>query len=153
MDYPYFPLFIDLSGKTILVVGAGRIALRRIRVLAQFTERLTVIAPEIRPELEPLESAGKLTVFRKEFEPSDLPGADLVLAATNDKAVNELIWKRCKELGIPVNVSSDAGKSDFYFPGVARKGDFVIGVTAGGKDHAAAKRLTDSARQLLDETE
>lgn len=153
MDYPYFPLFIDLSGKNILVVGAGKIALRRIRILAQFTERLTVIAPEIHPELEPLESSGKLNVFRKEFELSDLSGADLVLAATNDETVNDLIWRRCKELGIPVNVSSDAKKSDFFFPGVARKDNFVIGVTAGGKDHAAAKRLTDRARKLLDETE
>ena len=148
-DHPYFPLFVDLSGKQIVVIGAGKIALRRIQVLLQFADRLTVIAPKIHPELEAPEMSGKLTVIRKRFEPSDLNGADLVLAATDDRPVNDLIRLCCKERGIPVNISSDRRGSDFYFPGIARKDNIVIGITASGQDHAAAKKYSELVRQLL----
>ena len=149
-DYPRFPLFVDLSGKKIVVVGGGRIALRRIRTLTQFTETVTVVAPELHPELLPLEEAGRLKVLRRLYEPADIEGAALVLAATDNKEVNEAVYAACKRLGIPVNVSSDRSKSDFYFPGIARKGTYVAGVTAGGKDHAGAKKLTEAIRELLE---
>ena len=149
-DYPWFPLFVDLSGKKIVVVGGGRIALRRIRTLTPFTEKVTVVSPELHPDLLPLEEAGRLTVLRRPYAPADIEGAALVLAATDNKEVNEAVYADCKRLGIPVNVSSDRHKSDFYFPGIARKGSFVAGVTAGGKDHAGAKKLTEAIRELLD---
>ena len=149
-DYPWFPLFVDLSGRKILVVGGGRIALRRIRTLADFTERITVVSPELHPELLPLEKAGKIEVLRRPYEPGDVEGASLVLAATNDRSVNEAVRSECRRLGIPVNVSSDRIGNDFYFPGIAKKGDFVAGVTASGQDHAGAKRLTEAVRTLLD---
>lgn len=149
-DYPFFPLFVDLSGKKILVVGGGKIALRRIRTLVGFTERITVVAPRLHPDLLPLETAGKLDVQRRAYAPGDVDGAFLVLAATNDPAVNETVRLDCKRLGIPVNVSSDRQGNDFYFPGIARKGDYVAGVTASGRDHTGAKKLTEAIRELLE---
>ncbi len=148
-DYPYFPLFVDLSGKTILVVGGGNIALRRIRTLLGFTEKLTVVAPRLHPDLLPLEAEGKLTLLPRPYEPGDIEGAALVLAATDDPAVNENVRCDCKRLGIPVNVSSDRHASDFFFPGIARKGNYVAGVTASGQDHSGAKKLTEAIRELL----
>ena len=147
--YPWFPLFINLAGKKIVVVGGGRIARRRILTLLDFTERVTVVAPELHPDLLEPEAAGRLTVFRRAYEPGDIAGAALVLAATNDKAVNEAVRDDCRRLGIPVNVSSDRNDSDFYFPGIARKGPLVAGVTASGTDHAGARRLTEAIRALL----
>ena len=152
-DYPWFPLFVDLSGKKILVIGGGRIALRRIRTLTEFTESVTVISPQLHPDLLPLEAEGKLTVLRRPYEPTDPEGAALVLAATNDPAVNEAVRADCQRLGIPVNVSSDRRGNDFYFPGIARKGDYVAGITASGHDHAGAKKLTEAVRALLDRFE
>ena len=149
-EYPRFPLFVDLSGKKILVVGGGRIALRRIRTLLDFTEKVTVVSPELHPDLLPLEEAGRLTVLRRPYEPADIEGAALALAATNNKEVNEAVYADCKRLGIPVNVSSDRNKSDFYFPGVARKGPYVAGVTASGRDHTGAKKLTEAIRELME---
>ena len=146
-DYPYFPLFVDLSGKKLLVVGAGQIARRRIETLLRFAPSVTVVAPDALPEVESLPGAALL---RKAYDPSDLDGADLVFAATNDPAVNDRVYEDCKRLGIPVNVASDKGKSDFYFPGVAVKENAVIGVTASGRDHQMAKRLTEAARALLE---
>ncbi len=146
-DYPYFPLFVDLSGKKLLVVGAGRIAYRRIRTLLRFAPRVAVVAVGALPELEALPG---VELLKKPYAPSDLDGADLVFAATNDPAVNDRVYEDCKRLGIPVNVASDKGKSDFYFPGVAVKENTVIGVTASGKDHEEAKRLTEAVRELLE---
>ena len=152
-EYPWFPLFVDLSGKKILVVGGGKIALRRIRTLTEFTENVTVISPEIHPELLPLEAEGKLTVLRRHYAPSDAEGADLVLAATGSQEVNEAVRADCRRLGILVNVSSDRHSSDFYFPGIARRGDYVAGITASGHDHGGAKKLTEAIRELLERFE
>ena len=149
-EYPCFPLFVDLSGRKILVVGGGNIALRRIRTLLGFTEKLTVVAPRLHPDLLPLEAEGKLAVLSRPYEPGDIEGAALVLAATDDPAVNNAVRSDCKRLGIPVNVSSDRHGSDFYFPGIARKGDYVAGVTASGRDHSGAKKLTEAIRELLE---
>ena len=99
----YFPMFVDLTDKKVVVAGAGTIAKRRIRAMLEFTEHLTVIAPEVNPELRTLEEQGKLTVLRKAYEREDLYDAALVIAATNDKKTNEDIYAACKCLGILQN--------------------------------------------------
>ena len=152
-EYPYFPIFIDLSEKKILVIGAGKIARRRITVLCRFTPTLTVIAPDSLPEIEALAEEGTIRLLRKSYEEEDIEGADIVFAATNDHDVNDRIHNDCKKHGIMVNVSTDRRKSDFYFPGIAAKGDIVVGVTASGKDHAGAKRVSEQVRKLLGQNE
>lgn len=148
--YPYFPLFVDLSQKTVVVIGGGRIAKRRIETLTQFSERLTVIAPELHPALVPLERDGRVMVRRKRYDSGDLEGADLVLAATNDTDVNDAVFCDCKALGIPVNVSSDRSKCDFYFPGIVRRAHLVVGVSASGVDHGAARRVREMVGEVLE---
>ena len=96
-EYPYFPLFIDLSEKKLVVFGAGRIARRRITVLSQFTPALTVIAPDCLPEVEELAAEGKIRYLKKVYEEEDLEGADIVFAATNDHAVNDRISGGCQK--------------------------------------------------------
>ena len=150
-SYPSFPIFIDLSARKIVVVGAGKIAARRIAALAEFAPKVTVIAPEIDPSLLPLEQAGRLEILRRGFLPADLDGADMVLAATDDKALNAAIGESCRARGILVNVSSDRSRSDSYFPGIARKDNVVVGITASGSDHGLARRVTEKLREVLRE--
>ena len=147
----YFPVFIDLSGPAVLVVGAGKIAARRVQTLLDFAGRVTVVAPEVCEALEQLSAAGAITLRRRAFEESDLIGAGMVLAATGDAALNACVAEACRAKGIPVNVGSDKALCDFYFPGVARRGSVVVGVTASGTDHAEAKRVTAAVRRLLEE--
>ena len=151
VEYPYFPAFIDLSERRVLVVGAGQIAARRVGTLAQFCPRITVIAPHIHPDILALAGAGQASVGQRAYAESDLDGADLVLACTDDAALNADIAAACRRRGIPVNVASDRALCDFLFPGVARRGDVVVGVTAGGSDHALARRVTERVRKLLDD--
>lgn len=146
---PYFPMFVDLSDKKVVVVGAGTIAKRRIRSLIEFTNHLVVIAPEVNPELQELENNGVIGILRKNYEREDIYGADIVIAATNDHKTNDDIYSVCKCMGITVNVCSDKNKCDFYFPGIARKEQIVVGVTATGTDHRKAKDVVEKVRQIL----
>lgn len=148
---PYFPMFVDISKKRIYVVGAGTIAKRRIRSLSQFTDHLVVIAPEVNPELNQMEKKGQITILRKKYESSDIYEADMVIAATNDRRMNEDIYYVCKERGILVNVCSDKTKCDFYFPGLAIKDDVVAGVTANGMNHKKAKDVVEKIREILEQ--
>ena len=151
MAYPRFPVFIDLSESRIVVAGAGRIASRRVKALTGFAGDITVIAPRISDELRQLESRGKIRILQRRFEDSDLDGAEMVLAATDDQVLNERICTLCRQRRIPVNNAGNQAVCDFFFPGIAQKEDVVVGVTASGKDHGRAREITEKIRQMLDE--
>ena len=153
MDRPFFPLFVDLSEKHILVVGAGHIASRRAAAILPFAGRVTVVAPEVSPALRALAEAGEIALRLRGFRPEDLEGAGLVLTATGDSALDRTVVELCRERNIPVNAASDKALCDFYFPGLAVRDGVVVGVTAGGTDHKAARAVTEKIRKLLAEEE
>ena len=149
---PYFPMFVDISHKKVVVVGAGTIAKRRIRTLVDFTKNPDRrFAPEVNPELLELQSQGKILILKKQYQREDIYDADLVIAATNDHQTNEDIYSVCKCMGITVNVCSDKNKCDFYFPGIVRKDNLRI--TASGNNHKAARETSDRIRELLNQPE
>ena len=150
-DRPYFPLFVDMSGKDILFVGGGSIAARRIGVLQPFVEEITVVAPEADGRILELTESGFVNWIMRGFDEGDLEGRDIVFAATDDKELNTEIAAKCRERGIIVNVSSDKELCDFYFPGIVRQGETVIGVNASGKDHKKARRVRERIEEILTE--
>lgn len=147
----YFPMFVDLSDRKVVVVGAGTIAKRRIRTLTDFTNCLTVIAPEVNKELKDMEADGKITILRKTYEREDIYDAALVIAATNDKRMNQDIYSACKCLGIPVNVCNDKTRCDFYFPGIASGENLVAGISTSGHENKKARGIVEKIQELLDE--
>lgn len=149
----YFPMFVNLSDKKVVVAGAGTIAKRRIRAMVQFTDHLVVIAPEVNRELKELEAEGKITILRKSYEREDLYDAALVIAATNDKKINQDIYSACKCLGIPVNVCNDKSRCDFYFPVIASSGNLVAGVSSSGREHGKSREAADRIQKLMEEME
>ena len=149
-EYPFFPMFVDLSRRRALVVGGGRIAARRVKTLVQFCPSVTVVAPEFHPDIAALAEAGRARLIERPYREGDLDGADLVLACTDDGALNAAVAAACRGRGIPVNAASDKNECDFLFPGVARRGSLVVGVTAGGADHALARRTTEALRDWLE---
>jgi siroheme synthase-like protein len=84
---------------------------------------------------------------------TDISGADIVLAATGDAELNATICDDCRLRSIPVNASSDRTLCDFYFPGIVREENVVVGVTASGKDHAGARWVSEKMREMLDHME
>ena len=145
----YFPMFIDLSDKKIVVVGGGNIATRRIRTLLQFTRNITAIAPKSTMELQELGKTGYVNLITRPVKRSDFDMAYMVIAASQDWKLNEQICKVCKEEGIYVNVSGDKEESDFYFPGLCIADDSVIGIQTGSTDTARKRELREETDQVL----
>lgn len=145
----YFPLFVDLKKKQILVFGGGTIATRRISSLLDFVGDIKVVSLECSNEIAALAKQRLLNYEKRGYVPGEILQPFLVLATTNDPMINNQIYDECKRKGILVNVASDQSKSDFYFPGLARRKSIVIGITASGRDHTKAKRLTEKIKEML----
>lgn len=145
----FFPLFVDLSQKEILIAGAGTVARRRIRALCGFAGHMTVVAPEVHPEVRELADVWPITFCERKFEPEDLFGKDFVLAATDDEALNREIYVMCREKGISANNCSDKTMCDFQFPSVIKDGGVVIGINASGKNHSLVKETRIKVEQAL----
>lgn len=145
-EYPRFPLFVDISGKRVLVAGAGKIASRRAAVLSEFGAAVLVAAPDGCDRMEKLEQEGLVHWERRPVRETDLAGAYLVIAATNRPEVNDRIAKLCRDRGIMISHAGDKSQCSFYFPGIAREGELVAGVVADGKSHSLAKQAAQSLR-------
>jgi len=155
MEKKYFPIFIDLSEKKIVVIGGGTIATRRINTLLQFVNRIVVVAPEVTPELMESERQGKITWVRGKYCFEQIAEADVVIAATNQPAVNLQVKNDCENFlaktgrHILVNVADDRRLCDFYFPGVVQTEDFVIGISTGGSAPGRVKEIRGKIETLL----
>lgn len=146
---PHFPMFVDLKDKPILIVGGGNVALRKLEKLAPYGAIVTVIAPNILPEIEALPGA---TLHRRPFSCEDLsPRPEFVIAATNDKAANHQISALCREQHIPVNVVDDPDNCTFLFPALVHQGSFSAGISTGGASPTAAVHFKEQLQDLLPE--
>lgn len=116
----YFPLYVDLSDKNVVVVGGGTIATRRVKALLLFTRNITVIAPKMTADLWELGKLGKIQIQPRPVKKSDFSMAYMVLAVTNNRELNEEIYHACKEEGIYVKCSQRQKTcATFIFPGSA----------------------------------
>ena len=144
----YFPLFVELAGRRVLVAGGGQVALRKVRKLLPYEPELTVAAPRMAPELEALEGIRRLYV---PFSPELLDGAALVIAATDDAAVNGEISGLCRERGIPVNVVDTPEACTFLFPALVKRGHLSVGISTEGASPTAAAYLREQVEALVPE--
>ncbi len=145
----WFPIYIDISKKNVMVFGGGRIASRRIHTLLGFAEHIFVISPELTNELKELADRKQIVWLKKTYNAEDLKGADFVLAATSDLKVNQEIYTDCKNLGIPVNNASDQTACDFQFPGIICHEEVVISFNSGGKNHKKTRKLREKVELIL----
>lgn len=141
----YFPLFIDISDKTFLVVGAGNIAVRRILKLKEFGCKIIVVAKTIAATIMDQQD-DKLILKERAYDSTDVEGVDYVIAATDNKEVNEKIVWDCNRARIMVNDASNYKNCDFYFPGIVTEEEMVIGVTSSGSNHRLARRVASAIR-------
>ena len=144
---PKFPLFVDLTGKKVVLVGGGTIASRRIATLRLFGCEIEVIAPELKCSPE------GIVWKQREYAPGDLEGAYLAVAATGSREVNHQVGVDAGKLGIPVSVADCEGECTFYFPAVCAGENLIAGVVSGGKDHHRTARAAKAIRRALEELE
>lgn len=145
----YFPLFVDLSDKRIIVFGGGKIASRRVETLLNFSDNIMVISPKVTEKLKQLSQKKLIRLLEGSYREELLEGADLVLAATNDAACNTRIVEDCHARNIPVNTSHKKELCDFYFPGILCREDLVMGVCSGGQDHGKVKEARAKIEQIF----
>jgi siroheme synthase-like protein len=142
----YFPLFVNLENKKIIVLGGGKTALRKINSLVRFDCKLAVIAPKICDEIKAIEG---ISIHESNMTLDVLDNADYVIAATKRADVNEKIGKYCQEKHIQVNVADNKELSTFLFPGIVMREDLVVGVTTGGNSSNVAKEIRNMIDKLI----
>lgn len=142
---PRFPLFLDLSGKRVVLIGGGTIAARRIGTLRMFGCQIVVVSPDLKC------SAEGLTWLQRPYQAGDLEGACLAIAATNDRQVNHQVGLDAQAMGIPVSVADCEAECTFYFPAVCAGEDLIAGVVSTGKDHHKTARAAKAIRRALEE--
>lgn len=145
----YFPVFFDLKGQPVLVVGGGEVALRKVSLLERCGALITVVAPEVAAQLSERAAKGSLTVQRREFIPSDLQGARLVIVATSRRAVNRWIAKLSEAHAIPVNVVDDREASRFIVPAIIDRDPVIVAISTGGTSPVLARRLRERLEALI----
>lgn len=144
----YFPLFMELENRRVLVVGGGNVALRKIEKLLSFGPKICVVAPEICTEIREISG---LDLKLRAFVPEDLSDCEMVIAATGDRAVNRRISETCRQLRIPVNVVDSGPECSFYFPALVRRGRLSIGICTGGSSPAAAAWIRRQIEDMMPE--
>ena len=141
----YFPMFIDLTGRKVTVVGAGSIALRRVKVLLSFGAKVTMIAPEAKEVPE------GVTYLRRPYAPGDLEGSFLAVAATDCRTVNHQVGLDAAALSIPVSVADCQRECSFFFPAICQGENLVAGIVSDGSDHHKTARAARAIRSVLED--
>ncbi len=145
----YFPVFLDLKGQKVLVVGGGDVALRKVSLLERCGALITLVAPQIAPALMERAAAGTLKLAFREFIPDDLQGAHLVIVATAQRALNRWIARLADARSIPVNVVDDREASRFIVPAIIDRDPVLVAVSTGGTSPVLARRLRERLEAFI----
>jgi uroporphyrin-III C-methyltransferase/precorrin-2 dehydrogenase/sirohydrochlorin ferrochelatase len=145
----YFPAFFDLTGQRVLIVGGGEVALRKLALLKRAGARVTVVAPQMLPEFGEQAASAKISAVLREFVPSDLDGARLVIVATSRRAVNRWIAGLSEARGIPVNVVDDREASRFIVPALIDRDPVLVAISTGGASPVLARRLRERLEAFI----
>ena len=124
-----FPLHIDVKGNNCTVIGGNKSAFRRVQELLRFGAKVTVISPQISPELSHLSEDGRIRHLPRKYFRGDCTNSQLCVAATDDSALNIAISTECKNKGIPVNVTTPRSYGNFTFPRLVITDDVVLSIT------------------------
>lgn len=144
-----FPLFLKLTARRCLVVGGGHLAESKVESLLTAQGKVTVVAPQINPRIAELAASGELTWIEREFQPGDVQGYFLVVAATNVPAVNRSVYHEAVAHDVLCNAVDDPPFCDFYFPSVVRRGDLQVAISTAGASPALAQRLRKELNEQL----
>ena len=144
------PVAIRAESVRVLVVGGGKVATRKAAAFARAGATVRVVAPRVITALRDMASEGRLSIAEREFDAADIGDAQLVVAATDVREVNDAVARAGRAANRLVNRADDAPEGDFYSMAVHQAGDVTVGVTAGGAP-AAATLIRDRIAHLVDD--
>lgn len=136
-----FPMFVKLAGRSCVVVGGGSVAASKVESLLHAGANVTVVSPKLNSRLDELQLEGRLAWIPRRFQPCDVNGVFLVIAATSEDIVNELVFREAERRGILCNAVDQPPRCNFYFPAVVRRGALQIAISTAGLSPSLAARL------------
>ncbi len=170
----YFPMFVDMTDRPCLIVGGGNVAYRKVLVMLDFGAKVTVVAEDICEELRNLiaddianenkpgsdtadrekgqtdsDVADRITVVKRKFDQKDCNGMQIVIAATDDNALNHEIAEYCKSKGIMVNAVDQKADCSFIFPSYIKEKNLVAAFSSGGNSPVLAQYLKGKEQEIL----
>ena len=146
-----YPIFLELGGRRVVLIGGGTVALRKAQALLAAGARLVVVAERIDDMLMALCRGSDAEVVKAPYSKSYLAGALLAVAATNNHQLNKQIYHDCQELEVLCNVVDVPELCDFYVPAVVKRGDFQIAVSTAGQCPAYAGHVRKKLEQMYTE--
>lgn len=139
----HYSISVDLTNRKCVVVGGGRVAERKVETFLEFGADVAVVSPELTPALRGLADTRTIEHVARQYQPADLDGAFLVVAATNDTEVNKAVFTEAQRRGVLVNVVDVPELCTFFVPAIVRRGDVVISVSTSGKSPSMARRIRE----------
>lgn len=147
----YYPVFLDLAGKPVVVIGGGKIAHQKMENLLKAGAQVTVVSPDLSEEMTDLAAEAHFRHVKRDYEPGDLEGYILAFVATDDRSVNATVAREGKERGVWVNAVDDPPYCDFIMPGIAQRGDLIVAISTSGRSPAMARKLREELQEFLTE--
>lgn len=161
----YFPMFVDMTKRECLIVGGGNVAYRKVIVMLDFGAKVTVVAEDICDELRKLtiddiasedktgsytaNKENRITFIKRRFERKDCDGMEMVIAATDDNALNHEIAEYCKANGIMVNAVDQKADCSFIFPSYIKEKNLVAAFSSGGNSPVLTQYLKGKEQEIL----
>ncbi|WP_081841102.1 precorrin-2 dehydrogenase/sirohydrochlorin ferrochelatase family protein [Alicyclobacillus macrosporangiidus] len=141
---PGFTVSLDLRGKLCVVIGGGRVAARKVEKLVAAGAKVRVISPALEPRIRVLVGRGDVVWVARRYEPGDLSGARLVIAATDQPEVNQQVAAEAERMGCFVNVADRAEACTCMFPATVRVGDITVAISTDGQHPGFARSLREA---------
>lgn len=170
----YFPMFVDMTERECLIVGGGNVAYRKVMVMLDFGAKITVVAEDICEELRTLiaddrankgsfgldaankegsqvesDAADRITIIKRKFNQKDCDGMEMVIAATDDNALNHGIAEYCKAKGIMVNAVDQKADCSFIFPSYIKEKNLVAAFSSSGNSPVLTQYLKGKEQAIL----
>jgi len=143
----YFPIYLDIRNKKVLVVGGGVIAQRKIESLLEAGANILLASKELTRQIRKYEEEGRIFVIGCEYEKKYLEKVFMVIAATDDAELNHRISQDALEKGLLINAVDQPEDCNFIFPSVLKRGDLVLAISTSGKSPALAKKIREQLEQ------
>jgi precorrin-2 dehydrogenase / sirohydrochlorin ferrochelatase len=151
LDTPFYIACLRLKGRRCLVVGAGDVGLEKVEGLLACDADVTLVAPEAHPALRELAEEGSIRWERRDYEPGDLDGCLIAIAATNDSEVNIAVFNDAERRAMLVNVVDVPPLCNFILPAIVRTGPLAVAISTAGASPALAKRMKREIAELFGE--
>jgi siroheme synthase-like protein len=149
LETPFYIACLKLTGRRCLVVGGGDVGLEKVEGLLACDGDVVLVAPEAHPELERLAAEGSITWTRREYQPTDLEGCLIAIAATNDSEVNIGVYNDAEQRAMLINVVDVPPLCNFILPAIVRTGPLAVAISTAGASPALAKRMKREISELF----